>query len=72
MNDLDAFSAPLASITGRLQKLRANNDHLQYGEVTSREQLAGLFFEIGLLIDLLDELTWKVSDILPVDGTGRD
>ena len=65
MTERDPFSGPLAGITGRLQKLRENNAYLESGDMSLEEKWGGLFFEIGMLVDLLDELAWKVSDMLP-------
>ena len=65
MNDRDPFSGPLAGITGRLQKLRDNNEYLRGTDPVSQERADGYTFEIGMLIDLLDQLAWEVADLLP-------
>jgi len=65
MTDRDPWSGPLAGVTGRLQKLRTEHSELQSPNVDPAFQLDRLLFEVGMLIDLVDELAWKTAELLP-------
>jgi len=52
--------------------LRENNDYLRSPDRHIEEKLDGLLFEVGLLIDLLDNVTWEVADMIPADHDSSD
>ena len=69
MPERDPFEGPLAGITGRLEKLRQENSELRFSRNPDVSvQVERLIFEVGMLIDLVDELAWQVTPLLPEDG----
>jgi hypothetical protein len=70
MSDRNPFEGPLAGITGRLQKLREENTELRFSSDSTdvAAKVDRLIFEVGMLIDLVDELAWSVTPLLPESG----
>jgi hypothetical protein len=69
MSERNPFEGPLAGITGRLEKLRNENVEIRFsGDLDVSEKVDRLIFEVGMLIDLVDELAWKVTPLLPEAG----
>lgn len=65
MSERNSFEGPLAGITGRLEKLRNENIEIRFsGDPDVSEKVDHLIFEVGMLIDLVDELAWKVTPLL--------
>jgi hypothetical protein len=68
MTDRDPWSGPLAGVTGRLERLKTEHSELQSPNADPAFQLGRLVFEVGMLIDLVEELAWKTAELLPEDG----
>jgi hypothetical protein len=69
VSDRNPFEGPLAGVTGRLEKLRQENNQTRFAAADMSDQVERLVFQVGMLIDLVDELAWKVTPLIsePVD-----
>jgi hypothetical protein len=65
----DPFSGPLAGITGRCSKLRDQLDWARNQDTD--EKISTLLFANGMLVDFVEELARKLSDLLPPDSEGE-
>jgi hypothetical protein len=68
IND-DPYNGRLAGITGRLAKLEEQVNWTRFA-ARPEEQMPSLLFMIGMLADLVLELTREVSALLPPEGMG--